>query len=533
MSYVSKECMRERQLTSTVQAVPAGSKRTEVSQLFENSRDDTIRQYRLKHIVQSGSAHTDSSKLRAILDNSPRSAKISELQKKIHNAPFMEAQRKSTSAGWQDSPIQLAGILVNDDPNLEREADLIGAKAEQLGKKISISQLTPEASPSKGSTNLESVDRQTGFPHALKMGFAALGHPINPIVHYNSSKPAQLNAFAYAQGNDIYLGPDQEQHLPHEAFHVVQQKQGRVTATRQLYSISRRDAPIYLKAFSGLPIQGQDDIVTTTMSDAAYADWRQTIQCKMGLHGACSVGGKTIVTQFKNPAEVIQMVGLSKKAKAYLVIAEGVLTVIAGSSAAIISGGVGAIPGIIAAAVGISKIVRGCLMLKEDPSDKIKAVIDALRALEAAAAIIGGVIAGNPAIVVFGVAKAIRALLMAITDWMGEETKHGTIRKALMALATLAHSVEVVALGFSGVGGIAGAEDSAEIIGGGLVTGVALSKGIRTADQGIGAYKAKPGTKESEVEDGRSEWKVSNVGPIRTEPVYVSENEDDNSQYYR
>jgi len=50
-------------------------------------------------------------------------------------------------------------------------------------------------------------------------------------VHRNSSKPAQLNAHAFAQGSDIHLAPGQEQHLPHEAWHVVQQAQGRVKPT--------------------------------------------------------------------------------------------------------------------------------------------------------------------------------------------------------------------------------------------------------------------------------------------------------------
>ena len=47
-------------------------------------------------------------------------------------------------------------------------------------------------------------------------------------VNRNSSKPAQLGAEAYAEGSDIHLGPGQGPHLPHEAWHVVQQKQGRV-----------------------------------------------------------------------------------------------------------------------------------------------------------------------------------------------------------------------------------------------------------------------------------------------------------------
>lgn len=43
-----------------------------------------------------------------------------------------------------------------------------------------------------------------------------------------------MKAHAYAQGNDIHLAPGQEKHLPHEAWHTVQQKQGRVQSTAQL-----------------------------------------------------------------------------------------------------------------------------------------------------------------------------------------------------------------------------------------------------------------------------------------------------------
>lgn len=58
-------------------------------------------------------------------------------------------------------------------------------------------------------------------------------------VHYRSSEPARVQALAYAQGSAIHLGPGQERHLPHEAWHVVQQKQGRVRATSQFFSASR------------------------------------------------------------------------------------------------------------------------------------------------------------------------------------------------------------------------------------------------------------------------------------------------------
>lgn len=77
---------------------------------------------------------------------------------------------------------------------------------------------------------------RTGLPDRLKAGVEALsGVSLDGVkVHYNSSKPAQLNALAYAQGTDIHLGPGQERHLPHEAWHIVQQAQGRVRPTRQL-----------------------------------------------------------------------------------------------------------------------------------------------------------------------------------------------------------------------------------------------------------------------------------------------------------
>ena len=73
-------------------------------------------------------------------------------------------------------------------------------------------------------------ENNTGLPDNLKSGIEKLsGIPMDDVkVHRNSDKPAQLNAHAYAQGNEIHLGSGQEKHLPHEAWHVVQQKQGRV-----------------------------------------------------------------------------------------------------------------------------------------------------------------------------------------------------------------------------------------------------------------------------------------------------------------
>jgi hypothetical protein len=72
------------------------------------------------------------------------------------------------------------------------------------------------------------LPNHTGLPDGLKSGIEALSGMAmdDERVHYNSDKPAQLNAHADARGSDI--------HLPHEAWHLVQQAQGRVQPTLQL-----------------------------------------------------------------------------------------------------------------------------------------------------------------------------------------------------------------------------------------------------------------------------------------------------------
>jgi hypothetical protein len=86
-------------------------------------------------------------------------------------------------------------------------------------------------------------ENRTGMPDQLKAGLERLsGMDLSDVrVHNDSPKPTQLNALAYAQGNDIHLGPGQEKHLPHEAWHVVQQRQGRVRPTVQMAGVQVND----------------------------------------------------------------------------------------------------------------------------------------------------------------------------------------------------------------------------------------------------------------------------------------------------
>jgi hypothetical protein len=111
---------------------------------------------------------------------------------------------------------------------------------------------------------IDFVDRQveqenrTGLPDQLKAGIENLsGMAMDDVrVHYNSSKPAELQALAYTQGTDIFVGPGQERHLPHEAWHVVQQKEGRVRATAQM----KEGVPVNDEA--GLERRAIDDLGT-------------------------------------------------------------------------------------------------------------------------------------------------------------------------------------------------------------------------------------------------------------------------------
>ena len=83
----------------------------------------------------------------------------------------------------------------------------------------------------------------TGMPDQLKAGVEGLsGLSMDGVqVHYNSPKPATLQAHAYTQGSDIHVAPGQERHLAHEAWHVVQQAQGRVQPTTQLQGTAIND----------------------------------------------------------------------------------------------------------------------------------------------------------------------------------------------------------------------------------------------------------------------------------------------------
>ena len=90
---------------------------------------------------------------------------------------------------------------------------------------------------------LQKKANNTGLPENVKNNTESIsGISLDDVkVDYNSNKPAQLNAHAYAEGSNIHVAPGQEKHIGHEAWHVVQQKQGRVKPTTEVGGIPIND----------------------------------------------------------------------------------------------------------------------------------------------------------------------------------------------------------------------------------------------------------------------------------------------------
>ncbi|AUT04153.1 hypothetical protein CLI64_00080 [Nostoc sp. CENA543] len=131
------------------------------------------------------------------------------------------------------------------EPSIQQQGGL------EVGEATPDLESTITSARSGGQSESVTIQRQaeldnpnhTGLPTYLKTGVENLsGYSLNDVkVHYNSPKPARLQALAYTQGTDIHLAPGQEKHLPHEAWHVVQQKQGRVEPTIQMKGLEIND----------------------------------------------------------------------------------------------------------------------------------------------------------------------------------------------------------------------------------------------------------------------------------------------------
>ncbi|NER93791.1 MAG: DUF4157 domain-containing protein [Symploca sp. SIO1B1] len=146
-------------------------------------------------------------------------------------------KRSLSSSKSSSSPNYMVGKQLQAPRPQVREANFAPVKQLKAPPRFSVS--TKEVAQKQE----EAIPNKTGLPDNLKTGIENLsGFSLNDVrVHYNSPKPAQLKALAYTQGRDIHVATGQEKHLPHEAWHVVQQMQGRVKPTMQMKGVQLND----------------------------------------------------------------------------------------------------------------------------------------------------------------------------------------------------------------------------------------------------------------------------------------------------
>lgn len=138
---------------------------------------------------------------------------------------------------------------------------------------------------------LKKKKNNSGLPDNLKSGVESLsGMNLDHVkVHYNSAQPMQLNAHAYAQGSNIYLGPGQEKHLPHETWHVVQQAQGRVKPTMQMKG--------KVAVNDDLGLEREADVMgARAMANAVQGKWEQVNQNVNHNHSYTASGPVQLIT---------------------------------------------------------------------------------------------------------------------------------------------------------------------------------------------------------------------------------------------
>ncbi|MFQ6027892.1 MAG: DUF4157 domain-containing protein [Dehalococcoidia bacterium] len=200
---------------AAAQTLPRRKEGNAATAVFQDNRPEAAAQGRLQELA----------------NNSPQANAASQLQAKIDHSRHMAVQRQQVE--------RVFGGAVELQEGLEEELPLPAETAPVLAQGSE-----DERPLSEKIQPVQKRKNKTGLPDNLKSGIESLsGMSMDDVkVHYNSAKPAQLQALAYTQGTDIQVGPGQEQPLPHEAWHVAQQQQGRVKPTMQMAGIKVGEA---------------------------------------------------------------------------------------------------------------------------------------------------------------------------------------------------------------------------------------------------------------------------------------------------
>jgi hypothetical protein len=191
-----------------------------------------------------------------------RASNASPTRQHVDNRPAAVAQRELDESLNQSAKVQLQSRLqqsLNQSPSVVAQAKLAAAlnaphsasQPQTLQRRDALEDeettqrktVAEEEESLQKQQPIQKRENRTGLPDKLKAGVENLsGLPMDDVkVHYNSSAPATVQALAYTQGTDIHVAPGQEKHLAHEAWHVAQQKQGRVRPTIQTKGVAVND----------------------------------------------------------------------------------------------------------------------------------------------------------------------------------------------------------------------------------------------------------------------------------------------------
>lgn len=164
----------------------------------------------------------------SIVDRRAYGLGMQRLQVLANDAPqAMQLRQRAAIARGSPSPTQALQAMVDHSPlsiPLQRHA---AAQTTAPDTSVGFPVTTVKSGEPADNAGLpQPVKREVEALSGMNMGH---GH-----VHYNSTKLAQLHAHAYAQRAQIHLASGQERHLLHDAWHVMQQAQGRVRPTVQM-----------------------------------------------------------------------------------------------------------------------------------------------------------------------------------------------------------------------------------------------------------------------------------------------------------
>jgi len=163
-----------------------------------------------------------------IQGNSATAQRVSDEEEELMQGKSKDSIQKQE---LEEEELQMKPRQPIQKQSLEEEEELMQGKFDSVIQKQS-----PEEEELLQGKAIQKKENKTGLPDDLKTGIENMsGISLDDVkVHRNSNKPANVGAHAYTQGTDIHVAPGQDKHIAHEAWHVVQQNQGRVQPTTEV-----------------------------------------------------------------------------------------------------------------------------------------------------------------------------------------------------------------------------------------------------------------------------------------------------------